>query len=102
MKFDTGKPPINLVPSAAIVAAAQVFAFGAQKYGENNWRRDLNNFPLSRHYASIQRQLLEENGMTEMIITVEYIDMSNCKDSTVGAFEDACISFWNPLLNFGE
>lgn len=48
------------------------------------------------------RQLLEENGMNEMIITVEYIDMSNCKDSTVGAFEDACISFWNPLLNFGD
>tara|TARA_B110000971_G_scaffold203782_1_gene224590 strand:+ start:697 stop:1023 length:327 start_codon:yes stop_codon:yes gene_type:complete len=62
MKFDTGKPPINLVPSEAIIAAANVFAFGAQKYGENNWRRDLNDFPVSRHYASIMRHMLAWNS----------------------------------------
>ena len=58
MKFDNGKPPINLVPPEAIIAAANVFAFGAEKYGENNWRRDINKFPVSRHYASIMRHLL--------------------------------------------
>ena len=58
MKFDNGKPPINLVPPEAIIAAAQVFGFGAQKYGENNWRMDLDKFPYSRHYASIMRHLL--------------------------------------------
>lgn len=61
MKYDNGKPPINLVPSAAIIACANVFAFGAKKYGENNWRRDLNKFPVSRHFASIQRHLLAWN-----------------------------------------
>ena len=58
MKFDNGKPPINLVPPEAIIAAANVFGFGAQKYGENNWRMDLDKFPYSRHYASIMRHLL--------------------------------------------
>lgn len=48
------------------------------------------------------RAFLNDHKLTEMIITIEYIDMSGCKDSTVGAFEDACINFWNPLLNFGE
>lgn len=62
MKFDTGKPPINLVPSEAIIAAAEVFAFGAVKYGENNWRKDVNKFPLSRHYASLSRHLLAWNA----------------------------------------
>ena len=66
MKYDNGKPPINLVPSSAIVAAAEVFAFGAQKYGENNWRRDLNKFPVSRHFASIQRHLLAWNDGEEL------------------------------------
>ena len=58
MKFDNGKPPINLVPPESIIAAARVFGFGAQKYGENNWRHDLDKFPYSRHYASIMRHLL--------------------------------------------
>ena len=58
MKFDNGKPLVNLVPPEVIVAAANVFGFGAQKYGENNWRVDLDKFPYSRHYASIMRHLL--------------------------------------------
>jgi len=62
MKHDNGKPPINLVPSEAIIAAANVFAFGANKYGENNWRQDLNDFPMSRHYASIMRHMLAWNS----------------------------------------
>ena len=39
-----------------------MFAFGANKYGENNWRRDLNDFPVSRHYASIMRHMLAWNS----------------------------------------
>lgn len=58
MKHDNGKPPVNLVPPEVILAASQVYAFGAQKYGENNWRKDLNKFPYSRHYGSIQRHML--------------------------------------------
>ena len=62
MKFDNGKPPIHLVPPEAIIAASQVFAFGAQKYGENNWRMDIDNYPYSRHYSSIMRHLLAFNS----------------------------------------
>lgn len=58
MKFDNGKPQINLVPPEVIIAAANVFGFGAQKYGVNNWRQDINKFPYSRHYGSIMRHLL--------------------------------------------
>ena len=57
-KFDQGKPPIHLIPTKAIKDAAYVFGFGAQKYGENNWREDLDVMPYSRQYSSIQRHLM--------------------------------------------
>lgn len=57
-KFDSGKSPIHLVPTKCVTDAARVFGFGAAKYGENNWRHDLNNMPFSRHYGSIMRHLL--------------------------------------------
>ena len=62
MKFDNDKAPIDLVPSEAIIAAAEVFAFGAKKYGKNNWRKDVNKFPSTRHYGSIMRHLLAWNS----------------------------------------
>lgn len=38
VKFDTGKAPISLIPRSALEAEAKVLAFGAKKYGRNNWR----------------------------------------------------------------
>jgi hypothetical protein len=58
MKFDDGKPQVNLVPPEVIIAAAKVFEFGAKKYGMNNWRHDIDKFPYSRHYGSVMRHLL--------------------------------------------
>jgi len=58
MKYDEGKPKIHLVPPEAIIEAARVFGFGAEKYGENNWRQDIHKFPVSRHYSSIQRHMM--------------------------------------------
>ena len=58
MKYDEGKPKIHLVPPEAIIEAARVFGFGAEKYGKNNWRQDIHKFPVSRHYSSIQRHLM--------------------------------------------
>lgn len=58
MKFDTDKPKIHLVPPEVIEAMATVYGFGAEKYGENNWRQDIHKFPYSRHYSSIMRHLL--------------------------------------------
>jgi hypothetical protein len=58
MKFDNDKAPIALVPPEVIQSVAQVLAFGAKKYGANNWRHDLNNTTWSRTYSSIQRHLM--------------------------------------------
>ena len=38
VKFDNGKPPLGLIPRQALEAEAQVLAFGAEKYGRDNWR----------------------------------------------------------------
>jgi len=58
MKYDNGKAPINLVPTECIIAAAQVFGFGAQKYSEWNWRDDVDNTSYGRTYSSLQRHLM--------------------------------------------
>ena len=58
MKYDNNKPPIHLVPTLAIEAAAKVFAFGAAKYSENNWRDDINTTEWGRSYSSLQRHLM--------------------------------------------
>lgn len=59
MKYDSGKDRINLVPPDVIRAVSKVFAFGADKYGENNWRDDMVNTSYVRTYNSIQRHLLD-------------------------------------------
>ena len=57
MKFDAGKAPIDLIPSEALIEIANVFKFGADKYGRFNWRNDGDNTSHCRTYASIQRHL---------------------------------------------
>lgn len=37
-KFDDEKPPMHLLDRAALEETARVLGFGANKYGENNWR----------------------------------------------------------------
>ena len=92
-KFDQGKPPIHLIPTKCITDAAFVFGFGAAKYGENNWRKDLNNMPYSRHYGSIMRHLLAwhsgedidpesglphlDHALTQMMILKTTTDFAN-------------------------
>ena len=57
MKYDEGKAPLALIPPKAQAEIAQVFGFGADKYGINNWRKDRHNTQWSRTYSSIQRHL---------------------------------------------
>jgi hypothetical protein len=57
MKYDQGKAPIHLIPSEAIISMANVLGFGAEKYGENNWRQDVNETTYGRTYSSLQRHL---------------------------------------------
>tara|TARA_B100001093_G_scaffold520319_1_gene614639 strand:- start:4461 stop:4769 length:309 start_codon:yes stop_codon:yes gene_type:complete len=56
-KFDNGKPPLGLIPPEALLQISEVFGFGAEKYGMNNWREDGHNTSWIRTYSSIQRHL---------------------------------------------
>lgn len=40
LKFDKNKPPLSMIPYAALKAEAQVLAFGASKYQRNNWKKE--------------------------------------------------------------
>ena len=57
MKDDKEKPNLSLIPPEVLPYIAKVFMFGAAKYGENNWRKDINNTSYGRTYSSIQRHL---------------------------------------------
>jgi hypothetical protein len=57
MKFDAGKTQFALIPPQALKQVADVFTFGASKYGANNWRKDGKTTSHVRTYNSIQRHL---------------------------------------------
>ena len=57
MKFDNGKAPLHLIPPEVLVEIAEIFGFGAAKYGENNWRDDGGTTKFGRTYSSVQRHL---------------------------------------------
>jgi hypothetical protein len=40
-KFDSGKVRVELLPEMALVEVAKVLAFGAEKYGVDNWRKGM-------------------------------------------------------------
>jgi hypothetical protein len=52
-KDDGGKRRMDLIPWAAVDAAAEVFAFGAQKYSERNYQ----GLAQSRLFAATMRHL---------------------------------------------
>lgn len=54
-KHDRDKPRVDLIPPDALLAVADVLAYGAGKYGARNWERGLL---LSRLYAAQMRHLL--------------------------------------------
>lgn len=57
MKYDSDKAPLHLIPPEALVEVAEIFGFGADKYGVNNWRHDGGSTNFGRTYSSIQRHL---------------------------------------------
>jgi len=57
MKYDSNKAPLHLIPPETLFKVAEVFGFGAEKYGENNWRDDAHCTSWTRTYSSIQRHL---------------------------------------------
>jgi hypothetical protein len=40
-KDDAGKAPLSLIPRSALLAEADVLAFGAKKYQRDNWRKGM-------------------------------------------------------------
>lgn len=44
--FDEGKPRVDLLPPAALVGVAEIFGYGAKKYGERNWQKGVLNSKL--------------------------------------------------------
>ena len=93
VKFDQGKRRVDLVPTEAINALADILTAGAVKYGEHNWRHGMD---WSRVYGAAQRHMLafwggddidEESGMphlwhalTNMAFLVSYQALSVGRD----------------------
>lgn len=56
-KFDSGKPPIQLIDPDFMFALAEVLGFGAEKYGPNDWKNNIPDNIDERTFGSIQRHL---------------------------------------------
>jgi len=71
-KYDDGKAPMGLLPRVALLDTAKVLAFGAAKYGRDNWKQGLKWTRLSdaalRHlYAFIDGEDDdEESGLPHL------------------------------------
>jgi hypothetical protein len=52
----TGKPRYGLIPTGPLRRLAELYARGAEKYGEHNWQKGM---PLSRVYESLYRHLIQ-------------------------------------------
>lgn len=53
-KFDSGKPPMDLLDRHALEEIARVLAFGANKYDAHNWRSGIR---YSRLIAALLRHV---------------------------------------------
>ena len=64
-KHDAGKPRMDLIPPRAEMLLAEVLTFGANRYGDDNWR-DVPNMEQFEHALSLMpewaRPYASENG----------------------------------------
>ena len=71
-KYDNQKPKLALLPAISVVEVGKVFTFGANKYGENNWRGGFKWTRLIsaclRHVFAFLRgeDLDEESGLSHI------------------------------------
>lgn len=71
-KYDSGKPRMDLLVPEAEELTAQVFSFGAEKYGDYNWAKGINysrlHGALRRHLAAWARGIDadEESGLSHL------------------------------------
>ena len=57
-KHDSGKPPISLISTKALIEEAKVMAYGEKKYGRDTWR---GGFAYSRLLDAALRHILAYN-----------------------------------------
>ena len=55
VKYDDGKPAVDLLDPETLLAVAMVLTYGARKYRAHNWR---NGLSWSRLFAGTMRHLL--------------------------------------------
>jgi hypothetical protein len=55
LKYDDGKLRYDLVPVSAISGDAEVFTYGARKYGDRNWERGI---AADRLFAAAMRHIM--------------------------------------------
>jgi hypothetical protein len=71
-KYDSGKPQLSLIPTEALEEAAKALAYGAGKYGRNNFKKGhqwsrLVDAALRHLYALAHGQPIdEESGNTHL------------------------------------
>lgn len=51
-----GKPRYDLIPPSALRRVAELYARGAEKYGDRNWQKGI---PINRLYASLLRHIYQ-------------------------------------------
>ena len=56
MRFDSGKPQLELISPIAMIGLARILTKGARKYASHNWRKGMN---WSRCIGSLKRHLAE-------------------------------------------
>jgi hypothetical protein len=56
LRYNEGKPPMELIPPEALWSLAEVLALGAKKYARRNWERGMS---WSTVYACLFRHLLK-------------------------------------------
>ena len=59
VKVDAGKPRLDMVPPAGIVAVGEVMTYGATKYGDHNYRLGMRH---GRLIAAALRHITAYNG----------------------------------------
>lgn len=57
-KHDSGKAPLNLLPTNSLIEIAKVLGFGASKYAAHNWKGGLKE---SRLIAAALRHIMAYN-----------------------------------------
>ncbi len=72
IKYDSGKPRLDLIPLESLSGVAAVFEYGANKYSKDNWKNGLEYSRLLgatlRHLAAWQsgQDLDEESGLSHL------------------------------------